>query len=100
VKALRISRKTTQEEKDFGPRIAGIATNEEKKSSLLIAARMASSRSRGKQHPEDNEFALAISFFSASTLSAGRSGQGKSVKIRGDSWIKVLILIHVFCSEP
>jgi hypothetical protein len=34
--------------KDLGPRIARIATNEEKKSSLLIAGRMASSRSRGK----------------------------------------------------
>jgi hypothetical protein len=55
--------------KDLVPRIA---TNKEKKSSLLIAGRMASSRSRGKELRRQ-----------MNTFSAGRSGQGK---ISENSW--------------
>jgi len=50
-----------------------MATNEEKKSSLLIAGWMVSSRFRGKL-----------------TSPLGDQAREKSVKIGEDSWIKVL----------
>ena len=72
--------------KDLGPRIA---TNEKKKSSLLIAGRMTLSRSRGKT--------LAVR---RSLFPLADQAREKSVKMSEDSWIKALILIHLFCSEP